>query len=105
MGRFKIHHSLRSLNDFIFAGHLGSLKEFTERFAIPITQGGYANASPLQVRTAFKCACVLRCLHSKVLNEILNHLKPHQYQGCDKPAYAEEDEEGRGNGPPTPRKN
>ena len=26
----------------------------------PITQGGYANASQLQVATAFKCATVLR---------------------------------------------
>jgi hypothetical protein len=46
--------------DFIYPGRLGSLQDFSAKFAIPITQGGYANASPLQVRTAFKCACLLR---------------------------------------------
>uniref|UniRef100_A0A914DQK6 DNA repair and recombination protein RAD54-like n=1 Tax=Acrobeloides nanus TaxID=290746 RepID=A0A914DQK6_9BILA len=51
---------LWSLIDFVYPGRLGSLKDFTEKFAIPITQGGYANATSIQVRTAFKCACVLR---------------------------------------------
>lgn len=46
--------------DFIYPGRLGSLKEFTEKFSIPITQGGYANATKIQVRTAYKCACLLR---------------------------------------------
>uniref|UniRef100_A0A914UJX5 Helicase ATP-binding domain-containing protein n=1 Tax=Plectus sambesii TaxID=2011161 RepID=A0A914UJX5_9BILA len=51
---------LWSLIDFIYPGRLGSLQTFTEQFSIPITQGGYANATPVQVRTAYKCACVLR---------------------------------------------
>jgi DNA excision repair protein ERCC-6 len=51
---------LWSLIDFVYPGRLGALKEFTERFATPITQGGYANASKLQVRVAYKCACLLR---------------------------------------------
>nr|CAD2166804.1 unnamed protein product [Meloidogyne enterolobii] len=50
----------RSLFDFIYPGLLGSLKEFVEKFSIPITQGGYANATSIQVRTAYKCACILR---------------------------------------------
>ncbi|KAL7072736.1 hypothetical protein ACQ4LE_008179 [Meloidogyne hapla] len=51
---------LWSLIDFIYPGLLGSLKEFVEKFSIPITQGGYANATSIQVRTAYKCACILR---------------------------------------------
>ncbi|KAI6226799.1 DNA excision repair protein ERCC-6 [Aphelenchoides besseyi] len=51
---------LWSLIDFVYPGRLGSLKEFTDRFANPITQGGYANATKVQVRTAYKCACLLR---------------------------------------------
>ncbi|KAI6243649.1 hypothetical protein M3Y99_00027100 [Aphelenchoides fujianensis] len=51
---------LWSLIDFVYPGRLGSLKEFTDKFANPITQGGYANATKIQVRTAFKCACLLR---------------------------------------------
>ncbi|KAI6191164.1 hypothetical protein M3Y97_00198300 [Aphelenchoides bicaudatus] len=51
---------LWSLIDFVYPGRLGGLKEFSERFAIPITQGGYANANKLQVRIAYKCACLLR---------------------------------------------
>nr|CAD2195522.1 unnamed protein product [Meloidogyne enterolobii] len=50
----------RSLFDFIYPGLLGSLKEFIEKFSIPITQGGYANATSIQVKTAYKCACILR---------------------------------------------
>uniref|UniRef100_A0A915CHY0 DNA repair and recombination protein RAD54-like n=2 Tax=Parascaris univalens TaxID=6257 RepID=A0A915CHY0_PARUN len=51
---------LWSLMDFVYPGRLGALQTFTEKFAVPITQGGYANASAVQVRTAYKCACVLR---------------------------------------------
>uniref|UniRef100_A0A915PJK8 Helicase ATP-binding domain-containing protein n=1 Tax=Setaria digitata TaxID=48799 RepID=A0A915PJK8_9BILA len=50
----------KSLIDFVYPGRLGALKSFMDKFSIPITQGGYANASALQVRTAYKCACVLR---------------------------------------------
>jgi DNA excision repair protein ERCC-6 len=79
---------LWSLFDFIFPGKLGTLPAFMQHFAVPIVQGGYANATevqvglfndlkslllwlkcqlvsdlifvPLQVMTAYKCACVLR---------------------------------------------
>lgn len=51
---------LWSLFDFIFPGKLGTLPVFLAEFGVPITQGGYANASKIQVATAFKCATVLR---------------------------------------------
>ncbi|XP_043111820.1 DNA excision repair protein ERCC-6 [Puntigrus tetrazona] len=51
---------LWSLFDFVFPGKLGTLPVFMEQFSVPITMGGYANASPVQVQTAYKCACVLR---------------------------------------------
>ncbi|KAG5444873.1 DNA excision repair protein ERCC-6 [Clonorchis sinensis] len=53
---------LWSLFDFVSPGRLGPLPEFMQQFAIPITQGGYASASPLQVETAYRCACTLRDL-------------------------------------------
>ena len=31
-----------------------------EQFSVPITLGGYANASQVQVQTAYRCACILR---------------------------------------------
>ncbi|KAJ1353212.1 hypothetical protein KIN20_009804 [Parelaphostrongylus tenuis] len=49
-----------SLMDFVYAGKLNSLDTFTEKFAVPITQGGYANATKQQLLTAYKCATVLR---------------------------------------------
>ncbi|PIK45448.1 putative DNA excision repair protein ERCC-6 [Apostichopus japonicus] len=51
---------LWSLFDFVFPGKLGTLPIFLEQFSVPITQGGYANATSVQVQTAYKCACVLR---------------------------------------------
>nr|XP_039261746.1 DNA excision repair protein ERCC-6-like isoform X3 [Styela clava] len=51
---------LWSLFDFIFPGKLGTLPVFMEQFSIPITQGGYSNATEIQVHTAYKCACKLR---------------------------------------------
>ncbi|XP_068597431.1 DNA excision repair protein ERCC-6 [Brachionichthys hirsutus] len=51
---------LWSLFDFAFPGKLGTLPVFMEQFSVPITMGGYSNASPVQVQTAFKCASVLR---------------------------------------------
>ena len=57
---------LWSLIDFVYPGLLGSLKTFTEKFAIPITQGGYANASEVQATTAYKCAVVLRLFHNPI---------------------------------------
>ncbi|NWU62400.1 ERCC6 protein, partial [Pterocles burchelli] len=51
---------LWSLFDFIFPGKLGTLPVFMEQFSVPITMGGYSNASVVQAQTAYKCACVLR---------------------------------------------
>ncbi|KAJ2161642.1 DNA repair protein rhp26 [Coemansia sp. RSA 552] len=53
---------LWSLFDFIFPGRLGTLPVFNNQFAVPITLGGYATANPLQVRAAYRCACILRDL-------------------------------------------
>ncbi|XP_037288294.1 DNA excision repair protein ERCC-6 isoform X2 [Rhipicephalus microplus] len=58
-----IQNNLRelwSLLDFVFPGKLGTLPVFMQEFAVPITQGGYSNASDVQVRTAYRCATALR---------------------------------------------
>ena len=44
---------LWSLFDFVFPGKLGTLPVFMEQFSVPITLGGYANATEVQV-----CVCV-----------------------------------------------
>jgi DNA excision repair protein ERCC-6 len=46
---------LWSLFDFVFPGKLGVMPVFEAEFAVPISVGGYANASPLQVSTAYRC--------------------------------------------------
>lgn len=51
---------LWSLFDFVFPGRLGTLPVFQNQFAIPINVGGYANATNVQVQTAYKCAVILR---------------------------------------------
>ena len=51
---------LWSLFDFVFPMRLGTLVNFRTQFEIPIRQGGYANASNLQVQTAMKCAETLK---------------------------------------------
>ncbi|XP_023228465.1 DNA excision repair protein ERCC-6-like isoform X1 [Centruroides sculpturatus] len=51
---------LWSLFDFVYPGKLGTLPVFLQQFAVPITQGGYSNASEIQVQTAYKCATMLR---------------------------------------------
>ncbi|CAM1510365.1 Fc.00g007000.m01.CDS01 [Cosmosporella sp. VM-42] len=51
---------LWSLFDFIYPMRLGTLVNFRSQFEIPIRQGGYANASNLQVMTAEKCAEALK---------------------------------------------
>lgn len=51
---------LWSLFDFIFPGRLGTLPVFQAQFSVPINVGGYANATNIQVQTAYKCAVVLR---------------------------------------------
>lgn len=66
---------LWSLFDFVFPGKLGvcdisvpvltglqTLPTFIKHFADPISRGGYANASPLQVHTGYQVALVLRDL-------------------------------------------
>ncbi|CEI91751.1 hypothetical protein RMCBS344292_06032 [Rhizopus microsporus] len=53
---------LWSLFDFIFPGRLGTLPIFQSQFSVPISIGGYANATNIQVQTAYKCACMLRDL-------------------------------------------
>ena len=58
---------LWSLFDFIFPGRLGTLPVFQQQFSIPINVGGYANSNNLQVKTAYKCAVVLRDLISPYL--------------------------------------
>ena len=51
---------LWSLFDYVFPGKLGTLPVFMEQFSVPITLGGYVNASKIQVETAYRCACILR---------------------------------------------
>uniref|UniRef100_A0A061RWX5 DNA excision repair protein ERCC-6 n=2 Tax=Tetraselmis sp. GSL018 TaxID=582737 RepID=A0A061RWX5_9CHLO len=58
---------LWSLFDFVFPGKLGTLPVFHTQFAVPITIGGYTNASALQVSTAYQCAVTLRDLISPYL--------------------------------------
>ena len=41
---------LWSLFDFVFPGKLGTLPDFMQHFSVPIVQGGYANATQVQVR-------------------------------------------------------
>ncbi|XP_044503023.1 protein CHROMATIN REMODELING 8-like isoform X2 [Mangifera indica] len=63
---------LWSLFDFVFPGKLGVLPVFEAEFAVPIAVGGYANASPLQVSTAYRCAVILRDL---ILPYLLRRMK------------------------------
>jgi DNA excision repair protein ERCC-6 len=58
---------LWSLFDFIYPMRLGTLVNFRSQFEIPIRQGGYANASNLQVMTAEKCAEALKDTISQYL--------------------------------------
>ncbi|KAN0086919.1 SNF2 family N-terminal domain containing protein [Elaphomyces granulatus] len=51
---------LWSLFDFVFPMRLGTLVNFRNQFEFPIRQGGYANATNLQVQTAAKCAETLK---------------------------------------------
>ncbi len=51
---------LWSLFDFVFPMRLGTLVNFRREFEFPIRQGGYANASNLQIQTAIKCAETLK---------------------------------------------
>jgi len=40
---------LWSLFDFVYPGKLGTLPVFMGHFSVPITQGGYSNATNYQV--------------------------------------------------------
>ena len=51
---------LWSIYDFVYPGRLGTLPVFKTQFSVPISIGGYSNASAFQVQTAYKCACILR---------------------------------------------
>ena len=42
---------LWSLFDFVVPGKLGTMTAFLENFSVPINQGGYSNASEVQVQT------------------------------------------------------
>ena len=42
---------LWSLFDFVFPGKLGTLPVFMTEFSVPITMGGYSNATKVQVLT------------------------------------------------------
>ncbi|VDD75945.1 unnamed protein product [Mesocestoides corti] len=58
---------LWSIFDFVYPGKLGGLPDFLINFAVPITQGGNANSTPIQVETAYRCACTLKNLLSPYL--------------------------------------
>ena len=58
---------LWSLFDFVFPMRLGTLVNFRQQFEFPIRQGGYANASNLQVQIASKCAETLKSTISPYL--------------------------------------
>lgn len=49
---------LWSLFDFIYPGKLGTLPVFMEQFSVPITMGGYSNASAVQVNASKISLCV-----------------------------------------------
>lgn len=53
---------LWSIFDFVFPGRLGTLPVFEVEFADPIKRGGYANATPMQVQLAYRCAVILKDL-------------------------------------------
>ena len=69
---------LWSLFDFIYPGKLGTLPVFMQQFSIPITMGGYSNASRSQVATAHKCATVLRdTINPYLLRRLKSDVKSH----------------------------
>nr|XP_026490918.1 DNA excision repair protein ERCC-6-like [Vanessa tameamea] len=53
---------LWSLFDFMRPGLLGTYTAFMDHFAVPITQGGYANATEYQEATALEIAKALKAL-------------------------------------------
>ena len=52
------------------------MQAFMENFSVPIVQGGFSNASDVQVQTAYKCACVLRdTIAPYLLRRVKNDVK------------------------------
>ena len=67
-----------SLFDFVFPGKLGTLPVFMDQFSVPITIGGYTNASQMQVETAYQCACILRdTINPYLLRRLKTDVKIH----------------------------
>lgn len=60
-------NELWSLFDFIYPGKLGTLPVFQDQFSTPINEGGYANATNLQVQTGYNCAVELKNMISPFL--------------------------------------
>ncbi|XBW35768.1 hypothetical protein QEN19_001339 [Hanseniaspora menglaensis] len=60
-------NELWSLFDFVYPGKLGTLPVFQDQFAQPINEGGYSNASNLQVQTGYRCAVELKNMISPFL--------------------------------------
>ena len=61
---------LWSLLDFVFPGKLGTLPVFLQQFAVPITQGGYATASKLEVGICYFHICSLLFTNSGCLTNL-----------------------------------
>ncbi|XP_073245339.1 DNA excision repair protein ERCC-6-like isoform X3 [Porites lutea] len=78
---------LWSLFDFVFPGKLGTLPVFMTEFSVPITMGGYSNATKVQVETAYKCACVLR---DTINPYLLRRLKKDVKMSLDLPTKNEQ---------------
>lgn len=69
---------LWSLFDFIFPGKLGTLPVFMQQFSVPIVQGGYSNATQVQVETSYRCALVLRdTINPYLLRRMKGDVKMH----------------------------
>lgn len=62
---------LWSLFDFVFPGKLGTLPVFMEQFSVPITMGGYSNASPVQVRHRFHTKAELGFVQTNLLLKLI----------------------------------
>lgn len=60
-------NELWSLFDFIYPGKLGTLPVFQDQFSRPINEGGYSNATNLQVQTGYNCAVELKNMISPFL--------------------------------------
>ncbi|XP_077284904.1 DNA excision repair protein ERCC-6-like [Arctopsyche grandis] len=71
---------LWSLFDFMSPGLLGSLPAFMEHFSIPITQGGYSNATSYQESLALSLAIALKdtitpYMLRRTKDDVIDHIK------------------------------